>query len=224
MIGKQRIGLFGGTFDPVHNGHLSLARELLPMFGLDQVRFIPAYAAPHKRGQSMTPALQRYAMLALATRRDDALEISSVELDAPAKPYTVETLTAIRAATDPETRLFFILGADSWAEIDSWRDHELVLHLTDHIVVTRPGFTLETRHVSAAIRDRVVDMRGFDRRSVLRKLESDAGPGIFFTDVAFADISATAIRKLVSERQERELKLMLPAEVADFIDKYELYK
>jgi nicotinic acid mononucleotide adenylyltransferase len=83
---------------------------------------------------------------------------------------------------------------------------------------------LDTRHVSGSIRNRVIDVRGFDRRSVARKLDQEAGPSIFFTDVAFADISATAIRMLVNERQQIELKTMLPSEVADFIEKYELYQ
>ncbi|MEO6393892.1 MAG: nicotinate-nucleotide adenylyltransferase [Pyrinomonadaceae bacterium] len=224
MNGRRRVGLYGGTFDPVHNGHLYVARELLRNFALDQIVFIPAFAAPHKRDQAITPAIQRYAMLALATRRDNEFVVSTVEMDAPARPYTIETLTALMQLEGPEVRLFFILGADSWMEIDSWREFERVLGLTDHIVVTRPDSPLGARHVGSAIRDRIVDVRGFDRRSITRRLDHDPGPSIFFTDVAFVDTSATAIRSLVGAGREMEWKTQVPAEVGDYIKKYELYK
>jgi nicotinate-nucleotide adenylyltransferase len=223
MSAKRRIGLYGGTFDPVHNGHLIVARELLRSFALDQVLFVPAFAAPHKRGQTVASALHRYAMLAIATRREDDLVVSTLELDAPNRPYTVETLTAVREAEGPDTRIFFIMGADSWAEIASWREFERVLGLTDHIVVTRPGANIETRQVGASIRERIMDVRGFDRRSILRQLDHEAGPNIFISDVAFEDISATAIRKFVRDGERYELKTMVPPEVLDFVDKYELY-
>jgi nicotinate-nucleotide adenylyltransferase len=224
MTGTRRIGLFGGTFDPVHNGHLVVARELLRAFALDQVLFIPAHTAPHKRLNPAAPALQRYAMLAIATRRDDQFRVSTVELDTPARSYTVETLATMRERFEDDARLFFIMGADSWAEIDTWREHERLLGMTDHIVVTRPGSTTDGRHVSAGIRERIVDVRGFDRRSIVRRLDSEAGPNIFFTDAAFTDISATEIRKAIREGRTRELNTLLPNEVADFIEKYELYK
>ena len=96
---KRRIGLYGGTFDPVHLAHLEVARRLLELFALDEVLFIPACVAPHKRRTSVTPALHRYAMLALATQDDERLRVSTIELDAPEKPYTVDRVTpAIEAA------------------------------------------------------------------------------------------------------------------------------
>jgi nicotinate-nucleotide adenylyltransferase len=215
--------LYGGTFDPVHNGHVAVARELVKSFALAEVRFIPAYSAPHKRRQQTAPALQRYAMLALATRNDAALRVSTIELEAPARPYTVETLTAVRAAEDAATRLFFIMGADSWAEIDTWREYERVLELSDHLVVTRPGFSCTTDHVSESIRSRVIDVQGMDSTGILAELERNAGPNIFMADVAFTDVSATAIRRAVGEARN-DWQESVPAEVAEFIEKYGLYK
>jgi nicotinate-nucleotide adenylyltransferase len=220
----RRIGIYGGSFDPVHNGHLVVARELLRSFALDQVLFVPAFAAPHKRRRIVTPALYRYAMLVLATRRDEMFRVSTVELDAPDHPYTVDTLVTVRRLEGPEPRLFFIMGADSWTEIDGWRDYERMLGLSDHIVVTRPEFSTDTRHVSRAIRERVVDVRGFDRRSICRWLDHNPGPNIFFTDVAYTDVSATSIRKLARDGPAAELKTLMPTEVYDFIEKYGLYK
>lgn len=221
--GTRRIGLYGGTFDPVHDGHLTLARALVTSFALDEVRFIPAYSAPHKRQQHTTPALQRYAMLALATRNDPGLRVSMIELEAPARPYTVETLSVVRAVEAPETRLFFIMGADSWAEIDTWREHERLLGMTDHIVVTRPGFSCSSEHVSASIRERVIDLQRADPGAIGAALERDGGPNIFLTDVAFTGVSATAIRRAVGEERS-DWREQVPAEVAEFIEKYGLYK
>lgn len=221
--GNRRIGLYGGSFDPVHQGHLAVARELVKSFALDEVRFIPAYSAPHKRQRPVTPALSRYAMLVMATGHDPALRVSTLELEAPARPYTVETLATVRAAEDPATRLFFIMGADSWFEIDTWREYERVLELTDHIVVTRPGSPCTADHVSAAIRERIVDVQGHDPVAIGAELERKPGPNIFFSNVAFNDVSATAIRLAVHEGRS-DWREMVPAEVAGYIEKYGLYK
>ena len=221
--GNRRIGLYGGTFDPVHQGHLAVARGLLTGFNLDEVRFIPAYSAPHKPHLSATPALQRYAMLALATANDPALRISTIELDAPARPFTVETLTAVRAAEDPATRLFFIMGADSWADILTWREYERVLAMTDHVVVTRPGSSVSCAHVSEAIRGRVVDVQGMDPHAIGAELERRSGPNIFLSDVAFREVSAQAIRQAVHDGATDWQEHVSP-EVEEFIEKYGLYK
>ena len=92
----KRIALYGGTFDPVHLGHLAVAHGLSKIFALDEVLFIPAYVAPHKRKEGVTPALHRYAMLALVTQHEERFRISTIELDAPEKPYTFETLQRMR--------------------------------------------------------------------------------------------------------------------------------
>lgn len=200
-----------------------MARRLVERFRLDEVRFIPAYSAPHKRTKPVTPALMRYAMLVMATSGDLALRISTIELDAPSRPFTVETLTAIRGTEDTATRLFFIMGADSWEEIDTWREYERLLAMTDHLVVTRPGFSCSSEHVSASIRERVIDLQGADTGAVDAALERNDGPNIFLTDVALTDVSATAIRRAVGEERP-DWREQVPAEVAEFIEKYGLYK
>ena len=91
--GRKRIAVYGGTFDPVHVGHAAVARKLLELFGLDELLFVPAFVAPHKRDRKVSPAFDRHAMLALATQDERRLRISTVELSAPERPYTVETLT-----------------------------------------------------------------------------------------------------------------------------------
>lgn len=220
----KRIALYGGTFDPVHVGHIAIARELLRLLALDEVLFIPAFVAPHKREQQVTPALQRYAMLALATQDDTRLSISTVELDEPAKPYTVETLSRMQARLGPEAQLFFVMGADSWMEIRTWREWERVLELTNHVVVTRPGYELSTEHVTPAIRQRVVDLRGLKPEAIATAIEIDEGAKIYVTDAVLMDVSATEIRALARAGQGREVAELVPPPVADFMEKYKLYR
>ncbi|HEX7957202.1 MAG TPA: nicotinate (nicotinamide) nucleotide adenylyltransferase, partial [Pyrinomonadaceae bacterium] len=173
MKGLRRVALYGGTFDPVHVGHTAVARNLLGLFGLDEVLFIPAFVAPHKRERKVSPALDRHAMLALATQGEAGFRVSAVELTAPERPYTVETLTRFRESWGDGVRLFFVMGADSWEEITTWREWGRVLTLTDQLVVTRPGYELSTGHVTEEIRGRVVDVRGATRERVERELEDE---------------------------------------------------
>ncbi len=227
MERQKRIALYGGSFDPVHVGHTSVARSLLELFALDEVLFIPAYLAPHKRERRVTPALQRYAMLALATQGEPRFLVSSIELDAPEKPYTVETLAHLQATLGQSARLFFVMGADSWMEIETWREWERVLELAEHLVVTRPGYELDAAHVTEAVTKRIVDLRGAGRERVAQELESGSGRKIYLTDAVELDVSASAIRRAVqtSGMGAGEVldRLVAPA-VADYIRKYELYK
>lgn len=220
----KRIALYGGTFDPVHAGHIAVARQLTKLLALDEVLFIPAHVAPHKRGRAVTPAFQRYAMLALATQSEPRLRISTIELDEPTKPYTVETLARMQAQLGSGTQLFFVMGADSWMEIRTWREWERVLELTNHVVVTRPGYELSAEHVTPAIRERVVDLRGLGPEAVAGEISGQEGTRIYVTDAVLMDISATAIRELVGEGRALEAAHLLPPPVAGFIEKYGLYR
>jgi len=213
MCVKKRIALYGGTFDPVHTGHLEVARKVSQLFEIEKVLFIPAQMAPHKIGRPVTAPVHRYAMLALATQNDPELVISTFELDAPDRRYTVDTIEHFQRELDAE--LFFIMGADSWSEITTWREWERLLMMTNHIVVTRPG-SEPARTQVGALGERVVDLR------------SDSMPrdarGIFFTDVVMNDVSATNIRRLANEGRTGELVKFLPGPVLDYIRKYGIYR
>ncbi|HEX8138596.1 MAG TPA: nicotinate-nucleotide adenylyltransferase [Pyrinomonadaceae bacterium] len=223
MDGRKRIALYGGTFDPVHVGHLAVAANILKLFALDHVLFIPAHVAPHKRGRGTTPGLHRYAMLALATQGDERLRVSSIELDAPEKPYTVETLSRLQEEAGPRARLFFIMGADSWADITTWREWERLLEMSDHIIVTRPGYELGSEHVPESVRERIVDLRGARAQWVAAEVGDAVGPRLYVTDAVLMDVSATEIRRRVREGRSGELGQLVPAAVADYIRKYRLY-
>ena len=220
----KRIALYGGSFDPVHAGHITVAGSLLKLFALDSVLFIPAHLAPHKLKTRVAPALQRYAMLVLATQDEPQLKVSTIEIDAPEKPYTVDTLSRLQAELGGEAQLFFIMGADSWMEITTWREWERVLTLSNHIVITRPGYELSVAHVTPLIRERVVDLRGASEDRIRQEVDRSDALKIYITDAVNMDVSATAIRKRFSEGRDSELVGLVPPPVAEFIRKYGLYR
>ncbi len=222
--GRRRIAVYGGTFDPVHTGHEAVARNLLGLFGLDEVLFVPAFVAPHKRDRKVSPAFDRHAMLALATQDEERFRVSTVELSAPEKPYTVETLTRFRDSLGETARLFFVMGADSWEEITTWREWERVLTLIDQLVVTRPGYELPTGHVTDAVRERVVDVRGASRTQVEEELGKGGGPRVYLTDAARLRASATDVRAAVARGDQQELDRLVAPAVAAYIRKYGLYR
>ena len=220
MCARERIALYGGTFDPVHAGHLEVARGVAQLFEIEKVLFIPAQMAPHKIGRPVTQPIHRYSMLVLATQEDPRLAISTYELDALDRRYTVETVDHFQRVLGDSTELFFIMGADSWSEITTWREWERLLSMTNHIVVTRPGYEPLTVQVGK-IGERIVDVRGSDA-----PLSSSTKPEarIFFTDVVMKDVSATNIRRLANEGRVEELTGLVPGPVLEYIKKYGIYR
>jgi nicotinate-nucleotide adenylyltransferase len=222
--GRRRIAVYGGTFDPVHVGHAAVARSLLKLFGLDEILFVPAFVAPHKRDRKVSPAFDRHAMLALATQGEGSFRVSTVELSAPERHYTVETLTRFCERLGETARLFFVMGADSWEEITTWREWERVLALTDQLVVTRPGYALPVEHVTQAVRERVVDVRGATRERVELELEAADGPRIYLTDAVNVRVAATDVRAAVARGDWDVLSELVVPAVAEYIRKYGLYR
>lgn len=218
MCARRRIGLYGGTFDPVHQGHLDVARRVGKLFEIDEILFVPAQLAPHKLERPVTAAIHRYAMLVLATKDDAQLRVSTFELDAPDRRYTVDTLTHFQQ-TLVEAELFFIMGADSWADIETWRNWEQLLTMTNHIVVTRPGYAVDIEH--SPFINRIVDARG---RTQIPELKGARTPQIFITDVVMDDIAATEIRRLCREERFDELRGSVPEAVIEYLRKYQIYR
>lgn len=214
----EKIAYFGGTFDPVHNGHLAIARSLVEIFELDRFFFLPAFQAPHKPDRPPTSGYHRYAMLSIATQKDPRIAVSTLELEKREKRYTIDTLPELHSL-HPDARVFFVMGADSWADIRTWKEWEKVLLSSDHIVVTRPGYELDLDHVTDAVRKRILDTRSNQNPPF------DAQPGkhVYLTDAVLFDTSATELREDLSDGK-LDRKDEIPAEVAKYIEKYELYR
>lgn len=216
----KRIAFYGGTFDPIHCGHLTIARRLVELFGLDEFVFIPAFHAPHKPETKPTSGYHRFAMLCLATQDEPKISVSTTELDRAEKRYSIDTLSQLISEL-PDYEIFFVMGADSWADITTWRDWEKLLLLTNHIVVSRPGYEIGFDHVTGEARARIVDLRNTPLPASLIDVSS---PHIYITDAVRLDISATEIREDIGEDAILDREDDVPAEVAKYIEKYELYK
>jgi nicotinate-nucleotide adenylyltransferase len=216
----KRIAFYGGSFDPLHIGHLAIARRLLEVFDLDEFLFIPAFHAPHKKDKEITSAVCRYAMLALATNTDEKIKISAIELDAPERPYTFETQKKLLNYYNDSAEIFFVIGADSWNEITTWREWETVLTQTNIIVVTRPDYEIVFNHVTDEINKTIIDLR--NNQPKIKNQKSKIKNQIFITDAIFIDVSASEIRQKIKDG-ESDWHELVPEEVAKYVKKYNLY-
>lgn len=138
--GRRRIGIMGGTFDPIHNGHLVAASEVAWVYDLDEVIFVPTGRPAFKLGKNVTNAEDRYLMTVIATASNPKFTVSRVDIDRPGVTYTIDTLRDIRAL-NPDAELFFITGADAVAEILKWKEARSMFGLAHFVAVTRPGYT-----------------------------------------------------------------------------------
>jgi nicotinate-nucleotide adenylyltransferase len=145
-----RIGVMGGTFDPIHHGHLVAASEVAGLFGLDEVVFVPTGQPWQKTDRDVAPAEDRYLMTVIATASNPRFSVSRVDIDRGGPTYTIDTLTDLKVQR-PDAELFFITGADALSQILSWRDSERCFSLAHFIGVTRPGFVLADAHLPGGV-------------------------------------------------------------------------
>ncbi len=213
-----RLGLFGGTFNPIHFGHLRSAEEVCEALALSRLWFIPAAQPPHKPPGGLTHFEVRLAMTRLAVAGHPLMEVSDIEGRRPGKSYSVETLRLLREEFGPDWDLFFILGLDAMLEIPTWKDYAQIFHLCDFVVLDRPGYArarLEetlTREIQPPFQV-MSDGRGFAHPS---------GHRVLWQQTTLMDISATGIRRLA--HQGRSLRFLLPEAVRSFIINNKLYQ
>ncbi|WP_412749017.1 nicotinate-nucleotide adenylyltransferase [Krasilnikovia sp. M28-CT-15] len=148
MSNRRRVGIMGGTFDPIHHGHLVAASEVADLFDLEEVVFVPT-GQPYQKGGAVSDVEDRYLMTVIATASNPRFHVSRADIDRSGPTYTVDTLRELAAVYGPETELFFITGADALARILSWKDALEMLSLAHFIGVTRPGFELSDAHLPA---------------------------------------------------------------------------
>lgn len=212
MTRALRIGVLGGTLDPVHFGHLDAAVAAREALGLDHVLIIPAHIPPH-RSQPVTSPFHRFAMTALAVNSVDGLRASDMELLLPGPSYTADTLERLReTGARPPAQIFFITGADAFAEIDTWRRYPEVLDLAHFIVVSRPGLGV------SALRQRLPNLK--DRMRLPTAPLPDT-PAVFLVDVATADVSSTDIRRRIAAGLA--VTSLVPPAVEQHIRQHALY-
>ncbi len=137
------VGLLGGTFNPIHNGHVAIARQAREVLALDRVVFIPTGDPPHKPHETLATAKDRFEMVRLAIASDPSLSISDVEVRRSGKSYTIDTIRLLQQEYGPEARLFFLIGLDAFLEFPTWRDPATLLTLCSFVVLSRPGLTFQ---------------------------------------------------------------------------------
>lgn len=147
----MRLGIIGGTFDPIHNGHLIIAQEAALSLKLNRVLFIPAGDPPHKQKRAVSAAHHRFAMVQKAIANNPLFEVSTIEIDRPGLSYTVETLATLRQLYQTDDEFFFIIGVDAVADMLSWQSPERVLQLAKLAVVARPGYSLSLEKLQAGL-------------------------------------------------------------------------
>jgi nicotinate-nucleotide adenylyltransferase len=194
--GARRIGIMGGTFDPIHHGHLVAASEVASRFLLDEVVFVPTGQPWQKADDPVSPAEDRYLMTVIATASNPRFHVSRVDIDRGGPTYTVDTLRDVRAIYGPKVDLFFITGADALNKILSWKDAEAIFDLAHLVGVTRPGFVLSDAHLPAAT--------------------------VSLVQVPAMAISSTDCRRRVAEGQP--IVYLVPDGVAQYIAKRRLYQ
>lgn len=222
----MNVGLFGGTFDPIHRGHISVARAARQRFNLGKIFFVPAGAPPHKPNRQLTPYTHRYAMTALATSGEKYFVPSNMESEEQlrGKPsYSIDTVRQLKAKLKKSDRLFFLIGMDAFQEIATWREPEALLRETEFIVMARPGFSLGD--VGASLPKRMRPAPEVTR--ALKHWPASgavvlAGATLHLLPETNEKISATQIR--AAARTGRRLDTLVGAAVADYIRKTGLYK
>ncbi|PYP86190.1 MAG: nicotinate (nicotinamide) nucleotide adenylyltransferase [Blastocatellia bacterium AA13] len=218
---SKRIGVYGGTFDPIHNAHIKVIHSVLKQFALDELLIVPSLQPPHKRPDAVLDSYHRYAMAVLATADLPQALVSTMELDEPSRPYTFETIQRLRKLAGREASIFFIMGMDSYLEFPDWKNPGLILLESNLIVVTRGAelsIALQNRRLPAFSNTGVIDLRA---DSSTPNLDNERSGAVFLTDYGTGVLSSTEIRSRI--RAAAGVDDLVPAQVVSYIKKYRLY-
>ncbi|MCG6933136.1 MAG: nicotinate-nucleotide adenylyltransferase [Gallionella sp.] len=212
------VGILGGTFDPIHYGHLRLAEEMLELANLRKILFIPAGTPPHRDAPQVS-AQHRNAMVRLAITDQPAFELDEREIARTSPCYTVDTLRELRAEQGAAQPLCLLMGGDAFLQLDTWHEWEQLFELAHIVVGYRPGFTLDERIHSAAP---ALRRQYRQRLCAADALSGQPAGGIAELAIPKLEISATLIRSRVAEN--RSIRYLLPNQVADYIHQHHLYE
>jgi nicotinate-nucleotide adenylyltransferase len=193
----RKIGVFGGSFDPVHCGHLIVAQDVFSALSLERVILVPAAVPPHKTGVRLSPAEHRLAMTRLVAAKDERFESSAAEIERGGVSYTVDTVRQMREHLGNDAAIFFIVGSDNLSEFPSWKEPEELLELCTVVTIARPGFRVET--LPPVLRGKALPVQ-----------------------VTAVDISSRVIRERV--RKGMPIRYLVPAEVESYIARHGLFR
>ncbi|MEW6409249.1 MAG: nicotinate-nucleotide adenylyltransferase [Nitrospirota bacterium] len=219
----MRLGILGGTFNPIHYGHLRPAEEIRERLVLDKVLFIPSARPPHK-GSVLVKPEHRLRMVEIAIKGNPHFEVSSVELERKEKSYTVKTLEELLEEYGKEMDFFFILGIDSFLELPTWMEPERLFTLTNFVITSRPPLEFYALKESPYLKDiSKSPLREIDEGKILsHSIKLGTGKRVYMERVSMLEISSTEIRRYINVR--KSIKYLLPEEVELYIIAENLYK
>ncbi|MGE3938817.1 MAG: nicotinate-nucleotide adenylyltransferase [Nitrospirales bacterium] len=218
------IGLLGGSFNPIHNGHLHIAMHIFRLLQLDQVFFIPTGDPPHKDTASLAPAFHRLAMVKLAIKQFPHFAVYEREIHFPGISYTFDTLSQLTHEFPPETRFGFLIGLDAFLEIQSWKKSDQLFTLCQFIVSSRPGVSFtQLRYLPFFPAHNIPQLEQLDTGTVTRiEVELPEQPSLILLSVPPCEVSASAIRNHIARNEP--VQDWLPAQVESYILQHHLYQ
>jgi nicotinate-nucleotide adenylyltransferase len=211
---SKRIGLFGGTFNPIHLGHLRGAEDIREVFRLEEVIFVPSSIPPHKMTEEVIEASHRLEMVRLAVSGNPFFSVSDVEISRPGKSYSIETIKYFLERR--QDSFFFILGSDAFAEIETWKEFQKLFFLCHFIVMTRPGPQEKPPSLPRAL------IPNFRYVSEEKAWVHISGYMLHFKEISFLDISSTKVRELTEKG--RSVRYLIPPEAETYIQEHSLYR
>jgi len=213
-----RIGILGGTFDPIHLGHLRSAEEISQALDLEKVYLIPSASPPHKTNEPVTSFHHRLAMTRLAANISPSLEALDLEGRRAGHSYSIETLRELSRIVGPNGEMFFILGMDAFLEIGTWKEYEHLFDYAHFIIIGRPGFETVT------LRDALSNLgMGIEKKAAGPDLfTAPSGKTVRRVNTTLMDISSTRIREMV--RKGRSIRFLVPEDIRIYIAKNQLYR
>jgi len=226
----MNIGLFGGSFDPIHRGHLALAKAAADRYGLRQVLFVPANLPPHKQKQAITPFIHRYAMVSLGTQDEKSFLPSLLEAPefgthpvAPAANYSIDTVRRLKQTVKKADRIFFLIGIDAFRDIAKWHEARALLAECDFVVASRPGYSLRdvAESLPEDLRPPAAVTRPFHKQPAAGDLVLP-GVTLHLLEGVNQNVAATTIREAAAKG--KPLARWLDHRVADYIHKQGLYR
>jgi len=220
----MRIGLFGGTFNPVHYGHLRAAKEVCEGFGLDNLYFIPSALPPHKDIKGVVSVVDRLEMTRLAVTDNPEFILSDVELKRPGFSYTIDTVKHFKKRLNTDVELFLVMGVDAFLEIDTWKSFKQLFRMLPMIIMTRPlpdgrPHSLEWENMTAFIQEKISGSYQFSAKDSC--YHHHQHQPVYRFNISMLDISGTKIRKLI--QGEQSIRFLVPESVENYIYEQGIY-